>query len=300
MEYLYHYTSVDVLALILKNRTIRLNPLGKMDDRQEQFSAHGRAHGRHVFISSWTSETEEIPKMWRDYCKPYPENGVRIKLPVNPFSKTENNLLMPVPSEMRLAEANRARIMQAILMNYPETSRKLFDGFDGLQYFRQYKEKLRQEHPTICERLMESSEELQRNITTATPNDVDMLLRKVEYTDEPRKLYPQLYQEYQGQLFGDFSNYGAIKNTSWAWQKEWRYIVCFYRMRAFRKKADDTLQWYDVPFDYYDLKLDPNKLNQLEVMTSPVMTAQSKSRLQTLLDMYLPGTPIVNSALDCL
>ena len=71
-------------------------------------------------------------------------------------------------------------------------------------------------------------------------------------------------------------------------------------MRAFRKKADDTLQWYDVPFDYYDLKLDPNKLNQLEVMTSPVMTAQSKSRLQTLLDMYLPGTPIVNSALDCL
>lgn len=32
-----------------------------------------------------------------------------------------------------------------------------------------------------------------------------MLLREVEYTDEPWKLYPQLYQEYQGQLFGDFS-----------------------------------------------------------------------------------------------
>ena len=36
VEYLYHYTSVDSLALILKNRTIRLNPLDKMDDLQEK------------------------------------------------------------------------------------------------------------------------------------------------------------------------------------------------------------------------------------------------------------------------
>ena len=38
-EYLYHYTSVDSLALILKHRTIRLNPLDKMDDLQEQETA---------------------------------------------------------------------------------------------------------------------------------------------------------------------------------------------------------------------------------------------------------------------
>ena len=35
IEYLYHYTSIEILALILKNRTIRLNPLDKMDDLQE-------------------------------------------------------------------------------------------------------------------------------------------------------------------------------------------------------------------------------------------------------------------------
>ena len=28
-------------------------------------------------------------------------------------------------------------------------------------------------------------------------------------------------------------------------------------LRAFRRKTDHTLQWYDVPFDHYDLKLDP-------------------------------------------
>ena len=300
MEYLYHYTSVDVLELILKNRTIRLNPLSKMDDWQEQFSAHGRAHGRHIFISSWTSESEEIPKMWQDYCKPHPENGVRIKMPANPFSVKENNLLIPVPSEMQLAAINRERIIQAILLHYPETNRKMFDDFEGLRVFGQYKDKLLKEHPAISHKLIESSENLQRNTTTATPSDVNKLLRKVDYTDDPRKIYPQLYNEYQGNLLGDFRYYGTVKNTSWAWQKEWRYIVGFYRMRAFRKRADNTLEWYDIPFDYYDLKLDPDKLKQLEVMTSPIISDQSRRKLQTILDMYLPETQIIKSALSSL
>lgn len=29
---LYHYTNLESLALILKHKTIRLNPLSKMDD----------------------------------------------------------------------------------------------------------------------------------------------------------------------------------------------------------------------------------------------------------------------------
>lgn len=297
MTHLYHYTSVDVLELILKNRTIRLNPLSKMDDWQEQFSAHGIAHGRHIFISSWTAESEEIPRMWRDYCKPSPEDGVRLRLPVNPFSATENDLRQPVPSEHRLAEVNREWIIRAILSHYPEARRKMFDGFEGMRTFASYKERLRRDYPAVAKRLSESSEKVQRKTTMANCHDVNKLLRQVEYTDEPKKIYPQLYHEYQGQMFGDFTNYGTVKNTSWNWQKEWRYIVGFYRMRAFRKKADGTLEWYDVPFDYYDLKLDPEKLAQLEVMTSPVMSEQSRKKLEAVLDRYLSGTRVVKSGL---
>lgn len=35
IEYLYHYTSIETLALILKNHTIRFNSLDKMDDLQQ-------------------------------------------------------------------------------------------------------------------------------------------------------------------------------------------------------------------------------------------------------------------------
>lgn len=34
-EFLYHYTSIDSLALILKNRTIRFNSLINVDDQRK-------------------------------------------------------------------------------------------------------------------------------------------------------------------------------------------------------------------------------------------------------------------------
>ena len=36
VEYLYHYTNIETLALILKNRTIRFNSLDRMDDLQKK------------------------------------------------------------------------------------------------------------------------------------------------------------------------------------------------------------------------------------------------------------------------
>lgn len=82
-EYLYHYTNVDALALILKNRSIRLNSFNKMDDLQEQLSTDKQNFGRSIFVSSWTdNEYEEIP-MWRMYAPK--QRDVRIKLHVNPF-----------------------------------------------------------------------------------------------------------------------------------------------------------------------------------------------------------------------
>ena len=92
VEYLYHYTTVDTLELILKNKTIRFNPLTNMDDNLEQWSAHGKQEGSHVFISSWTESEDEIPDMWKQYCRPSPERGVRIRMVKNPFSVENNHL----------------------------------------------------------------------------------------------------------------------------------------------------------------------------------------------------------------
>lgn len=84
-EFLYHYTTLDKLALILRNRTIRLSPLDKMDDLQENMTSDVKNFGRIFFASSWTEEATESIPMWKMYASM--ESGVRIGLPKNPFKR---------------------------------------------------------------------------------------------------------------------------------------------------------------------------------------------------------------------
>lgn len=51
-KYLYHYTNIETLAQILKNRTIRFNSLDKMDDLQEQQTSDTKNIGQFCYISS--------------------------------------------------------------------------------------------------------------------------------------------------------------------------------------------------------------------------------------------------------
>lgn len=88
LEYLYHYTTIDTLALILKNHTIRFNSLDKMDDLQEQQTADIKNIGQFCYISSWTDDATESIPMWNMYASL--NRGVRIKLRKNPFKVYKN------------------------------------------------------------------------------------------------------------------------------------------------------------------------------------------------------------------
>lgn len=81
---LFHYTSLDALALILKNRTIRFTRLDRVDDPQEKRTADSRNLAKFRYVSCWTALAEEGIPMWREYAGV--EAGVRIELPANPFS----------------------------------------------------------------------------------------------------------------------------------------------------------------------------------------------------------------------
>lgn len=84
-ELLYHYTTLDTLALILQGRKIKFNPLCNMDDKQEAMLQDPYDIAKYIFISSWTSESKENIAMWKLYSNVH--NGVRIGLKRNPFKK---------------------------------------------------------------------------------------------------------------------------------------------------------------------------------------------------------------------
>ena len=51
-KYLYHYTSIEALALILSTKTIRFNSLNQVDDLTEGQSKDLKSIGNYFFISS--------------------------------------------------------------------------------------------------------------------------------------------------------------------------------------------------------------------------------------------------------
>lgn len=76
--YYYHYTSIERLALILKNRTIRFSRADLMNDLEEVNVIDKPEIKKCAFISCWTSGKNESIPMWSLYANNL--RGVRIKL----------------------------------------------------------------------------------------------------------------------------------------------------------------------------------------------------------------------------
>ncbi|MDD4080827.1 MAG: hypothetical protein PHP02_05385 [Eubacteriales bacterium] len=82
-QLLYHYTSIPTLALILKNRTMRLNSLKNVDDPTEIQSQDIEGVGKYILVSCWTRQSEESIPMWQMYSSNL--CGVRIGMREYPF-----------------------------------------------------------------------------------------------------------------------------------------------------------------------------------------------------------------------
>jgi Protein of unknown function (DUF2971) len=80
---IYHYTSVESLALILKTRKLRFTRLDRVDDVREAQRHIGIQFGQYFFVSCWTKEPLESIPQWNMYSKEM--QGVRIDFPQYPF-----------------------------------------------------------------------------------------------------------------------------------------------------------------------------------------------------------------------
>lgn len=268
VEYLYHYTSIDSLALILKNRTIRLNPLDRMDDLQEQKTADVENLGRFVFVSSWTEDSKESIPMWKMYTNP--SSGIRIKLRKNPFlwhgtygGDIEKVLGIPV-------------INEGSKTNYVKTFLNLSELMDN-GYF--------------------SVQAWGGNI-----------LHKVIYTEDISLLEPKAAKVTSDKIYLNTGSLGKYKNTHWEFQKEWRYMMTFMSMdfkagidrmeKSFTLSVNNMLLGKEPPpFRFYDLDIDPQYFEEMEITCSPQMTAGNRILVELLVDTFNPNAKICESQL---
>lgn len=260
VDYLFHYTSIDKLALILKNKTIRLNSLFNMDDLQEKKTRDLRNITSFFYVSSWTEDADESIPMWKMYTSM--ESGIRIGLPVNPF------------------------VYQGTNIHKAEKLGLHFD-VDNPKDIREY---------TRVNTFLDFVELINLGIySTAAWNG--NLLVKVEYTDDPQILEPKVVNLNGFQYKIDFTKIGKYKNKYWNFQKEWRYLIDFFPMKLISdaeefhnkynemisKLLDDRLA---VPFDYYDLSIRKDAMDKMTITSSPKMTEGNKVLLESLLEKY--------------
>ena len=87
---IYHNTSIETLALILKSKSIRFNRLDNVDDLEESMYGSGPKNqnlSKYIFVSCWTKSEEENLALWKMYAG---YNGIRIGLDENLFVSYPN------------------------------------------------------------------------------------------------------------------------------------------------------------------------------------------------------------------
>lgn len=82
---IYHYTSIETLALILHSKKIRFNRLDQVDDIEESCYGSGPTNtklGMYNFVSCWTKDEIENLSLWKMYTG---YKGVRIGIDEDMF-----------------------------------------------------------------------------------------------------------------------------------------------------------------------------------------------------------------------
>ena len=265
--YLYHYTNIETLALILQNHTFRFNSLNKMDDLQEQETADLKNVGQFCYISSWTDDVDESIPMWNMYTSI--NSGVRIKLKKHPFKFHENTA-----DELRQ------------VINAPVT-----DNTNG----------------TPLKSLIPFADMFRRKFIAAgaTPENI---LHKVEYSSDHEKLYPQLVHVDGDKFSIALGTLGKYKNTHWAFQNEWRYILLLFPLdlnqpvetlsQAAQIMGNKILQGLEKqPFPFYDMIIDDAAYCEMEITLSPKISEGNRIIVENLVKGYNPSAIVKDSSL---
>lgn len=152
-KYLYHYTEINSLALILANKTIRFSALNKVNDTNEGLSIDFGDLGMYVFVSCWAATRKEYLPLWNMYTPKM--RGVRIELPFPIFNIYEVGKNESLFKEEELITENHIKLSSGKPYRHiiytddekkirPKLSRKINDKYGGvyLDGLGVYKEKI--------------------------------------------------------------------------------------------------------------------------------------------------------------
>ena len=269
---LYRYTSIESLALILKNRTLRFARLDTVDDPQECRTLDSRNAALMRYVSCWTANAQESIPMWREYAGV--DCGIRIEMPRDPFARYCWNVDIVTSVTGMRCEA------------------------DG-------------DNPSPFEKMLIPFEELwDRGLLVLEFGGESNILHKVEYTNDTNLLFPKtLGLSENGDLSVNHNAIGLHKAMSWAYQNEWRYILTILPIDV---KGSAFEQDRELPKlgafltdrggahtpSYYDMKIADGAFRSMKLTVSPKMSPGNRVLLESLIEKYNPDAELFSSCIE--
>ena len=255
---LYHYTSLETLALILTNKSLCFNTLLNVDDIEEAETSDMGLLGKYVYVSCWTDEAAESIPMWQLYTPNM--HGVRIQLPIFPFKEHHYKA-----GELHFKENTTSYI----------DLKKVFDDNKA----------------SICGNYPELA---QSTYTT----DKTLLHPRTKFGDSLDDFKSVLGNgstgKQQSKTTIRFKELGRYKNVDWQFQKEWRYwlfmapLVIGTSSQITPKTTVDLyslLQDKDArpPYERFFVDLSEEAISQMQIVFGPRMTEAEKILAKHLL-----------------
>tara|TARA_R110002167_G_scaffold82084_1_gene224212 strand:+ start:1150 stop:2004 length:855 start_codon:yes stop_codon:yes gene_type:complete len=276
-KYLYHYTSIEGLALILKSRQIRFSRLDLLDDLTEGQSQDNVDWRKYYFVSCWTSDNEESIPLWSMYTPQM--MGGRIKLPVNMF-KTYNIDPLELPRSVQIADTSNAppdaKINIVSLMPY--------EKLHGEDYF------------------------VMTNCFTE-----EMWPSKVEYTNDSTLLNQTLinYDKESDKTSVKSFEIGKYKKKVWSFQNEWRFKI--YCINAAPKSLRSNMSEDEytqlmlketrnfhkgISQQYFHMEISEFAFDSLEILLGPKIDAAHKIIVDSLVKNHSQNAKVFQSMLS--
>lgn len=275
-RYLYHYTSIETLLLILKNKTLCFNSLINVDDLEESETEDIKKLGRFCYVSCWTDSDKELIPLWSMYTPNM--QGIRIKLEEYPFEKynykkneynfTEDNWSFIDYKELekddKASIVPQCPIMEKVI--YTDDERLLF--------------------PKV------------KTITKDIKKDVDGKIKSTQ------------------SISYNMKEIGRYKRKNWSFQNEVRYIIpmapwsmrelqlcgkhekfedCVLAQRMLTERLEN--ENLKAPYDRYFLKLDEETLNNIEILLGPKVTETQAEIVDMIVKKYCPTARVSKSSL---
>lgn len=271
---IYQYTTIEALAQILKNRTIRFTRLDHVDDLEEgRIESQSIKLSKFLFVSCWTEEREESIPLWKLYSGD--KGGVRIGLERDMFQNYYIDDI--VVRGMKIFGSGVSKVPREEILDNDYWILPNYES-NGVPFYRKMR--------YVDDVASELSKVVNRNETvTGTFSN-----------GETRK---------EAILTINTAILGAVKNKRWEFEKESRFTLFIIPGNPLKypngpmveRLYSNLINDKGVAFTYYDLHLNPAILDSMEITMSPSFLPGQRIIVESLCLKYAPKAILRDSDL---